>query len=428
MNVNAVGLSRNDLAGGLDFLQEQVKRSRFKWLSANLVRKSTSNPILNESTILEIGPHKVGIIGLTKAEPAYEFKNKDDAILLTWQEVLPKLVADMSLKTDMLILLSNNTLEQNREIATTFKDIHIIIQSMPNKKNMKPDLINNTLLCQTGKQGKYLGWMLIDWQKSQRWGSDSLRVKISLKKQELDGLNGRIRRYEKRHSQEVLKKNTGYQKLLEKRDNLIFTISGLETELDSMNEASRTPSTFENKFIALDISFPDHPAVLKVVEETKLKVNEAGRAQAKSSKRKTREFAEESQAEIFTGWQICANCHKDQTDFWQKTDHYKAYRTLVDAGQQFNLSCLPCHVTADRDMLSDESNGSDILALDSGLQQVGCEACHGPGNRHAATQEARFIIRKPPENICRRCHTPARDNTFSYDNDINLIACPPDTK
>jgi hypothetical protein len=427
MKVDAVGVSKRDLAGGLVFLQEQAKRSNFKWLSANLVRKSTNAPFFKTSTITEIGPHKVGIIGLTSSEPPFAFEEKDDAVILPWQDVLPELVAEMGPKCDMLIILSNNTSGQNKEIAETFKDIHIIIQAMPTKRNFPPNLINNTLIFQTGKQGKYLGWMLIDWQNSRTWGSGALRTRISQKKQEQDGLNGRIKRYEKRLSQEDQANHKSYQRLLEKRDNLIFAISGLEMELDKMDLEGLAPSTFENSFVALEMSIPDQPEVLKIVEMTKQRVNEAGRAKARSARKKVSQPTENVPTSPYTGWQVCANCHAVQTAFWQKTGHAKAHQTLVDAGQQYNLNCLPCHVTSNED-LSATANGSDILSLPPELQQVGCEVCHGPGNEHANNPGPDNIIRKPPETTCRRCHTPARDDTFSYENNLQEIACPPDAK
>ena len=287
MKIDAVGVSTRDLAGGLAFLEEQAKRSNFKWLSANLVKKSTLVPLFQADTIIEVGPHKVGIIGLTNFEPPFAFEEKDDAVILPWQEVLPKLVAEMTPKCDMLILLSNNNSRQNKEIAATFKNIHIIIQAMPTKRNSPPNLIDNTLIFQIGKQGKYLGWMLIDWQKSRTWGSGTLRAKISQKKQELDGLNGRIKRYEKRLSDKELANHKSYQRLLEKRDNLIFAISGFEMELDKMDIEGLAPSTYENNFVALETSIPDQPEVLKVVETTKEKVNEAGRAKARAARKKT---------------------------------------------------------------------------------------------------------------------------------------------
>jgi len=427
LKVDAVGVSKRDLAGGLAFFQEQVKRSNFKWLAANLVTKSTNTSLFEKSTIMEIGPHKVGIIGLINSESPVVFQEKEDAVILPWQDVLPKLVAEMTPRCDMLILLSNNNSAQNKEIAEAFKDIHIIIQAMPSKRNSSPNLIDNTLILQTAKQGKYLGWMLVDWQKSHIWGSGTLRLEISKKKQELDGLNGRIKRYEKRFSQDELAIHKSYQRLLENRDNLIFSISGLEMEMDKMNVEGLAPSTYENNIVALEMSIPDQLEVLKVVEMTKQRVNEAGRAKARAARLKSAQAVKNIATGSYAGWQLCAQCHAPQADFWKSTDHYKAFKTLVDADQQFNLNCLPCHVTSNEELSSD-SNGSNILSLPETLQQVGCEACRGPGNKHAVSPSPGNIIRKPPETTCLRCHTTARDENFSYENDVLQIACPPDAK
>jgi hypothetical protein len=424
LKVDAVGVSRRDLAGGLAFLQEQAQRSNFKWLAANLVTKSNSTPIFQKTAIMEVGPHKVGIIGLINSESPFAFTEKEDAVILPWQDVLPELVAEMTVRCDMLILLSNNSSNVNREIAETFKDIHIIIQAMASKRNSPVSLINNTLILHTAKQGKYLGWMLIDWQKSRSWGSDSLRIEVSKKKQELDGLNGRIKRYEKRLSQEELADHKSYQKLLENRDSLIFTISGLEMEMDRMDEEGLAPSTYESNVVALETSIPDQPEMLKIVENTKQKVNEVGRARARAAKQKKAQPSASIANGSYTGWQACVQCHKPQTDFWKTTGHFKAFQTLVDAGQHYNLNCLPCHVTSSQ-YLTSAADDSDILSLPAEFQLVGCEVCHGSGRQHISAPGPENILRKPVESVCRKCHTPARDENFSYENDLQKIACPP---
>ena len=159
---------------------------------------------------------------------------------------------------------------------------------------------------------------------------------------------------------------------------------------------------------------------------TKQRVNDAGREKAKAFRKKIAQNKANVVKGPFTGWRICADCHTVQTTFWKKTGHAKAYKTLVDAGQQYNLNCLPCHVTGTPDSLSPDTGSQDILSLPPTLQQVGCEACHGPGKNHAANPSPGNIIITPPESTCRRCHTPARDDQFFYEDDVKKIACPPD--
>jgi len=424
MHFDAVAVGRNDLAAGLSFLQEQEELAKFTWLSANLVHKTNEKPIFSASMIRQVGNISVGIIGLTGQDESLRFQKSEDAVLLPWQKVLPDLVTDLSGRCDLLILLSNNVPNENQKISESFPDIHIIIQSTPRSGNIVPQLHNKTLIAQTGKQGKYLGWMLIDWQKSKTWGREGATKELATKKQELDGLSGRISRIERREKKENLPANTSYQNLLVAREQLLSEIIFLENELFDLKKSGQSPSTYENFFIALDISLPDHPEVKKIVDTTKQEVNQAGRNQATEVTGTAARPELQIEKLAFSGWQACVQCHTKQTDFWRKTDHASAYQTLVEQEQQFNLDCLPCHVTAEYKDIKVSDNDAALLSLPAQLQQVGCEVCHGPGKNHAATQDPAAISRKPDISICTRCHTAERDENFNYDNDSVKISCP----
>jgi len=424
MQYDAVAVGRYDLGAGLSFLKKQAARAKFTWLSANLVHKSDKKPIFSASLIRKFGNLTVGIIGLTGHNGKELFQDDENAVILPWQKVLSDHVADLSSKCDLLILLSNHTTNQNQEIARSFEDIHLIIQSTPRSKNSAPKLINKSLIAQTGKQGKYLGWMLIDWQKSKNWGRKGAVKELATKKQELDGVNGRISRIERREKKESLPANSSYQNLLRSKERLLSSIIFLENELYDLRETGHAPSTHENNFIALDIKLPNEPDVEKIVKAIKQKVNQAGRNKAAiaATSRDQPELSMDKLA--FIGWQACVQCHKPQTNFWEKTDHSTAYQTLVEQEQQFNLDCLPCHVTSEYEATKISDNESSLLALPSVLQQVGCEICHGPGKIHAASQDPSQISRRPTASICLRCHTPERDEDLNYINDLERIACP----
>ncbi len=424
MGYDAVAVGENDLSAGLSFLQDQAGRAKFTWLSANLVDKSTGKPVFTASLIRKVGSLSVGIIGLTANDSLSRFKAAEDATLLPWQKVLPDLVADLAARCDLIILLSNNGEKQNREIAESFHDIHIIIQSAMRSHNMAPQLINNSLIAQTGKQGKYLGWMTINWQKSKTWGRAGAAEELATKKQELDGINGRIGRIERHEGKEDLSHNARYQNLVASRERLLSEIIFLENELHDLRESGQAPSTFENHFIALDVSLPDQPEVKKIVDETKSEINQSGRNRADKSASSPTLHELQPDKLPFTGWMTCALCHADQADFWKKTDHAGAYRTLSEQEQQFNLDCLPCHVTAEYKNIKVSIDDAVLLSLPSQLQQVGCEVCHGPGKKHAASRDPAAISRKPAKDICIRCHTAERDESFNYDNDVEKIACP----
>jgi hypothetical protein len=424
MQFDAVAVGKNDLAAGLSFLKKQASRANFPWLSANLVRKSDKKPIFSASLIRKFDNLTVGIIGLTGHDAKVGFKSNEDAVILPWQEVLPDHIRDLSSRCDLLILLSNNTTKENQKIAESFEDIHLIIQSSPRSRNSEPKLINKSLIAQTGKQGKYLAWMLINWQQSKTWGREGSIKELAIKKQELDGINGRISRIERREKKEELPANSSYQNLLKSQQRLLASINILEDERNNLKKTGLAPSTYENNFIAMDLKLPDQPDVERVVKATKQNVNQAGRSSAAKAaiSRDQKEIPFEKL--VFAGWQVCAKCHGPQTAFWEKTDHSSAYQTLVEQEQQFNLDCLPCHVTAEYGTTKISDDDSVLLSLPAVLQQVGCEICHGPGKSHAASQDPSRISRKPAASICLRCHTPERDEEFNYENDLERIACP----
>ncbi|MBW2472359.1 MAG: hypothetical protein JRE18_09790, partial [Deltaproteobacteria bacterium] len=263
-----------------------------------------------------------------------------------------------------------------------------------------------------------------NWQKSKIWGRAGTVKELTLKKQELDGIIGRISRLERREKIEDLEANASYQKLVVTREQLLSEIIFLENELYDLKESGQIPSTFENNFITLDINLPDQPEVEKIVNLTKKRVNQVGRSQAKVAGRTVSGSLLPLEKLIFTGWQACAECHKDQTEFWQKTDHAEAYQSLVEQDQQFNLDCLPCHVTAEYKDIKISGDDTVFLSLPAPLLQVGCEVCHGPGKDHVASQKPTAIYRRPDITICLRCHTTERDEIFNYSNDIEKIACP----
>jgi hypothetical protein len=490
MQYDAVAVGKNDLAAGISFLEKQAGRSNFIWLSANLVRRSTGKPVFPATIVRQVGNIRVGVIGLTDNDANNRLHPDEDAIILPWQDILPDLAAELSSQCDMLILLSNYPMSRNLEIINSLAKVHLVILSSPRSGNSTPQLVNKSLLVQTGKQGKYLGWMLIDWQESKTWGHDETTRELATRKQELDGINGRISRFERKLTPKDLAANTSYQNLLVARDEVLSKIVFLENEqkiqwgyeeatrelatrkqeLDGINgrisrferkipkedlaantsyqnlltardevlskivfleneqkiqqDAGRSPSTFENYFLTLDVALPDQPDVKQIVETAKLKVNEAGRNKTtgKAGSTSLTEISIEKLA--FTGWKTCAQCHLEQTDFWKKTSHFSAYNTLVENEQQFNLACLPCHVTAEYDTAKINGDDALLLSLPSFLQQVGCEICHGPGKSHAVSQDPAAISRLPPAVICLRCHTPERDEDFNYDNDVERIACP----
>jgi len=135
------------------------------------------------------------------------------------------------------------------------------------------------------------------------------------------------------------------------------------------------------------------------------------------------------QEPTYVGSERCKRCHESAYEVWKKSDHSRAYQTLVDARRpslrQYDGECIVCHVTG-----FGYQGGFTDAARTPHLENVGCESCHGPASVHAnnpnnAEWQGRLNPWKAPEGetakdkarrldrldqFCQRCH--------DIDNDV----------
>jgi hypothetical protein len=109
----------------------------------------------------------------------------------------------------------------------------------------------------------------------------------------------------------------------------------------------------------------------------------------------------------YVGIDVCSTCHPGARQVWNATSHAKAYATLSSEFKEFNLECVGCHVTG-----YDKPGGSTVTYV-TGLQDVQCEVCHGPGSKHAAKPtDPTLIVSAPAPSTCLQCHHPPHVEQF----------------
>ena len=126
----------------------------------------------------------------------------------------------------------------------------------------------------------------------------------------------------------------------------------------------------------------------------------------------------------------CAQCHEAQYEFHKKTDHSKAYMTLVQKKQNHNKDCLQCHTLAMGEpegwQLTKElvwnartrpvnpedfakslprTTTENLGRYSKSFINVQCEHCHGSGNEHPFSNQA---FPKITPQTCVKCHTEAQ--------------------
>ncbi len=405
MQVDAVAVAPLDLAAGLALLKTSQQQG-FPWLSANLLDQK-GRPLFQPMRIKKIGKIKAGIIGLTGAvSPLPAGVTRAD-----WRTVLPALIKKTARQCDILILLSSLSPAENQEIAQQFPALHLILAADLVSGNINPQQVNNTLITQTDRQGKYQGILTIEWNKSGRWGMAKEEELTGLRNR-LGALDWQIQRMRQRtdlQQPEYIEKIA----LVEKDKKTVEQqIKTLEQPLVPDPASGQTAScSFNYTFLALQQSMAEAPEIKAIVTEIKQQINTLH--QNKTSKGETLPLL---------GHEGCNGCHPAQTKFWQTTRHARAYQTLQKQDQARNLQCLPCHVTVSPGLTLSKDQ---ILTLPPGLQTVGCENCHiGQGRSHAGNPKQFQMTKQVAEKICLSCHTKERDNNFEYQKKLKLIACP----
>jgi nitrate/TMAO reductase-like tetraheme cytochrome c subunit len=128
----------------------------------------------------------------------------------------------------------------------------------------------------------------------------------------------------------------------------------------------------------------------------------------------------------YIGSARCATCHPKAFEKWKSTKHSHALQTLTDAkpeGQDYNPECIKCHVVG-------HGYTSGFVTPDKtpDLGGVGCENCHGPGEKHAnnpADEAGRAMLRvSKNESDCVKCHDSENSVHFNFKTYWPQIAHP----
>jgi 2',3'-cyclic-nucleotide 2'-phosphodiesterase (5'-nucleotidase family) len=160
LGYNAMAIGDLDLQLGLDILRQRITDAQFPILSANLMVAGENKLLAQPYTVLNVGDHKVGIIGLTwDGLRADDPSVKDKFLLLKADLVLPQYVTEVSQQADIVILLSNMGFEEDQRLSYAVPGIDLIVggrSRMPMAEAWQNET-TGTLIVQAGAQGEWIG-------------------------------------------------------------------------------------------------------------------------------------------------------------------------------------------------------------------------------------------------------------------------------
>lgn len=415
LHYDAVGVGPLDLAGSMDLLKNS-RDNGFPWISANLA-DDLDKPLFKQWINRKAGDTDIYITALTAPPGMMPSGIK----ILKTETVIPKLLKKFTgaKQKPFIILLSTLTNDENRKIVEQYPDINLIIGADRSRSNISPKIFKNCLLTQTEKQGKYQGLLEIIFGTTRQWGMDNSKELADLQNK-LGSLNWQLRRLEKKSKLpgQSEKFKTTILRLNNEKEAMSKKIDSLKEIMQQESVSGAAKDQFIYRFIRLQKNMPNDQLTvekLHILNSKIRKLHKNNKQTSQSSKL----------IEGMAGYPVCETCHEAQFKFWKKSMHASAFMTLVEKNKQYNLDCLPCHLTIDA------SNSAFTIKTTRGylsypvrMQSVGCESCHGPGKSHSLNPDTVSMLRLPDRKTCLTCHSSEHDDNFDYEVKIQNISCP----
>jgi cytochrome c553 len=116
----------------------------------------------------------------------------------------------------------------------------------------------------------------------------------------------------------------------------------------------------------------------------------------------------------YVGSEKCKECHEDQYESYRKhskkAHSFKSVEVMARGlTAQEIKKCYECHTTG-----YGKPGGFRSVSETPHLKNAGCESCHGPGSRHASSEDVADIKAKLEVEDCTSCHNEERVGAFRY--------------
>ena len=157
MNPDVFTLGNHEFDYGLENLKKALKLAQFPIVCANLFDKKKKELLVPPYLILNRGKLKIAFIGLVTESIEKEVKEWGELEVLDAESTLTFYMNELEGKSDIQILVSHMGIQKDKSIAQKVEGLEVIIGGHSHTTVFKPRKVNNTLICQAGSRGRYLG-------------------------------------------------------------------------------------------------------------------------------------------------------------------------------------------------------------------------------------------------------------------------------
>jgi 2',3'-cyclic-nucleotide 2'-phosphodiesterase (5'-nucleotidase family) len=127
MGYDAMALGPKDLTLGPDVLQQRMAEAEFPFLSANAVLADGGELLAPAYTIVETGPYRLGILGLTRQpkESVAGIEVRDP------QVALERWLPEVAVEADVVILLTNLDFRAAVDLVRAVPGVDLLVAALP---------------------------------------------------------------------------------------------------------------------------------------------------------------------------------------------------------------------------------------------------------------------------------------------------------
>ncbi len=380
MGYRAAALGSSDLYLGLDVLKELLAEARFPMLCANFLGPD-KKPVFKPWTIVTAGGVRIGVVGLimNTLNPHFIEKVAPGCSVEDLVESARKAVSELKPKCEFIVALSHARQEENTQLAKKVPEISIIFDPnitygshslFINNAEEYYDTVNKKLIVRSDGEGMRL--MKVDVDFSVPFGGIKTSAELNR-----------------------LEKGIHVKVVPEDFSSVLGT--------GSFNGAAISRISIEPHYLP-------EPGIKHLVDLWKQK--DPGKLSAEALK----EF--EAKPARFNGAESCKSCHKEQYDFWKKTDHADAYRALEENSDHLRYDCIGCHTVGFGYAFVHPKNVGSF-------KNVQCESCHGANPDHVADPEKHPHWPRISDQSCLKCHNKEQLRVdFNVRAKTPLVQCP----
>lgn len=379
----------NDFAAGRPALGQLAARSRARLLGAN---QPPGDLPWSGSASFEVGGYRVGVAGIAAGAESAEPGASAASALADAARALD--AAGAQIKVALIAAARGEGLRLTEQVP----GFDVVLLGKPtqsgdgNDAPAPPTLIGDSLVVQTSNHLQTIAVVDLfvkgdDFHFQDGMGLAQQERRESLERKARD-LQARLGRWRNEQPPVAERIQIGQRDLEQTQREL----QELERTTGAMPKSG---SSFRYQLLDVRESAGTEPSVTARMGEYYRRVNTHNR-EIFADRLPTPAAPDAAQ---YVGAEACSHCHDAADRFWRSTGHAGAYQTLATEFKEFNLDCVGCHVTG-----YNRPSGSTVTHVEK-LQNVQCEACHGPGSLHAASAgSSRLINLTPQATVCKACH------------------------